>query len=74
MLARAAVHAAMAGRTNCVVGNMHAGNTYTLVPIALAAIERQKVVLNGDLWRAVLDATCQNDYFCATCRQSHVQS
>ncbi len=70
MLARAAVHAAMAGRTNCVVGNMHDGGSYTLVPITLAAIERQKVVLNGDLWRAVLDATCQNDYFYATHRNS----
>ena len=73
MLARAAVHAAMAGRTNCVVGNMHAGNIYTLVPIDLAANERQKVNLNSDLWRAVLDATCQTDYFCPTCRPSRVQ-
>ncbi len=63
MLARSAVHAAMAGRTNCVVGNLHTGNTYTLVPIDLAADERQKVDLNGDLWRAVLDATDQRDYF-----------
>ncbi|MDD5704525.1 MAG: ATP-dependent 6-phosphofructokinase [Kiritimatiellae bacterium] len=63
MLSRCAVHAAMAGRTNCVVGNMHHGGTYTLVPIPLAVIERQKVQLNSDLWRSVLDATCQNDYF-----------
>ncbi len=69
MLARAAVHAAMAGRTNCVVGNMHT-DCYTLVPIDLAANERQKVNLNGDLWRAVLDATCQTDYLCPTCRPS----
>ena len=38
MLARSAVHAAMAGRTNCVVGNMHHGGTYTLVPIPLARV------------------------------------
>jgi len=63
MLARSAVHAAMAGRTNCVVGNMHHGGTYTLVPIPLAVVERQKVDLDGDLWRAVLDATRQSDYF-----------
>ena len=67
MLARAAVHAAMAGRTNCVVGNAH-GNDYTLVPIALAAVERQKVDLGGDLWRAVLDATSQQSLFCPDCR------
>jgi 6-phosphofructokinase 1 len=63
MLARSAVHAAMAGRTNCVVGNMHHGGTYTLVPIPLAVIERQKVQLKEDLWRSVLDATRQEYYF-----------
>jgi 6-phosphofructokinase 1 len=59
LLARNAVHAAMAGRTNCVVGNLH-GDCYTLVPIALATMERQKVDLDGDLWKAVLDATGQD--------------
>lgn len=63
MLARAAVHAAMAGCTNCVVGDIHGGGTYSLVPIPLAVVERQKIDLNGDLWRAVLDTTCQADYF-----------
>ncbi len=63
MLARNAVHAAMAGRTNCVVGNQ--GDWYTLVPIRLATIERQKVNLNSDLWRAVLDLTGQTAYFAA---------
>lgn len=61
MLARNAVHAAMAGRTDCVVGNQD--EWYTLVPIPLATIERQKVNLNSDLWRAVLDATGQTLYF-----------
>ena len=61
MLARSAVHAAMAGRTNCVIGNQD--DWYTLVPIRLATIERQKVNLNSDLWHAVLDATGQNAYF-----------
>ena len=61
MLARNAVHAAMAGRTNCVVGST--GESYTLVPIALATIERQTVPLNGDLWRGVMDATGQEFYF-----------
>jgi len=61
LLARNAVHAAMAGRTNCVVGNQ--GEWYTLVPIKLATIERQKINLNSDLWRAVLDATGQTTYF-----------
>lgn len=63
MLARNAVHAAMAGRTNCVVGST--GESYTLVPIALATIERQTVPLTGDLWRGVMDATGQEFYFSA---------
>ena len=41
MLARNAVHAAMSGRTNCVVGSV--GEWYTVVPIKLATIERQTV-------------------------------
>ena len=61
MLARNAVHAAMAGRTNCVVGNI--GESYTLVPIKLATIERQTVSLKSDLWRSVMDATGQEYYF-----------
>ncbi len=60
MLARSAVHAAMAGRTNCVVGQTEEWNT--LVPISLATIERQKVMLNSDLWRSVMDATGQEFY------------
>ena len=61
MLARNAVHAAMAGRTNCVVGNL--GESYALVPIRLATIERQTVPLKSDLWRSVMDATGQEYYF-----------
>jgi len=64
MLARNAVHAAMAGRTDCVVGNQ--GDWYMLVPIEMATIERQKVNLNSDLWRAVLDATRQTVHFGGT--------
>lgn len=60
-LARMAVHAAMAGRTNCVVGNLN--DDYTLVPIPLATMERNKLDLNSDLWHAVLDATGQERYF-----------
>lgn len=62
MLARNAVHAAMAGRTDCVVGSV-GQELYTLVPISLATIERQKVNLSGDLWRCVMDATGQERLF-----------
>lgn len=64
LLAKNAVHAAMAGKTSCVVGRTN--NAHTIVPIALATVERQKLNLKGDLWKAVLDATRQNDYFRGT--------
>lgn len=60
-LARAAVHAAMAGRTDCVVGNI--GESCVTVPIALATVERQKLDPEGTVWRSVLDATGQEFYF-----------
>ncbi len=72
MLARNAVHAAMAGRTNCVVGNQ--GDWYTLVPIRLATINRQKVNLNSDLWRAVMDATGQAVYFDGSKNECHTNN
>jgi 6-phosphofructokinase 1 len=68
MLARNAVHAAMSGRTNCVVGSV--GDWYTLVPIKLATIERQRVSLKSDLWRSVMDATGQEYYFSGTARET----
>ncbi len=51
----------MAGRTDCVVGNI--GESFALVPIALATIERQKLDTDGQSWRSVLDATGQEFYF-----------
>ena len=67
-LARAAVHAAMAGRTDCVVGNL--GESYALVPIALATIERQKLNVDWQEWRSVLDATGQEFYLNGTARDN----
>ena len=61
LLARNAVHAAMAGRTSCVIGNV--GASYTIVPIKLATIERQTLSLTGDLWRSVIGSTGQELYF-----------
>lgn len=61
MLAKHAVHAAMAGKTNCVIGIPH--GEYALIPIRLATKERRQLNLRCDLWRAVLDATRQKDYF-----------
>lgn len=61
LLAENAVHAAMAGKTNMVVGFWN--NHYTHVPIQLATLERKKINPLGSLWNAVLSITQQQTYF-----------
>lgn len=51
LLAQNAVHAAMAGRTDMVVG--HWSDDFTHVPISMATKERKKIDPNGSLWRSV---------------------
>lgn len=60
-LAENAVHAAMAGRTDIVVGAT--AGTFTHVPIEYATSERKKLDVDGPLWHAVLSSTRQMDYF-----------
>ena len=57
MLGQNAVHAALSGRTNMVVGywNQH----FVHVPIALTVLKRKKVNPNGHLWQTVLETTGQ---------------
>jgi 6-phosphofructokinase 1 len=55
MLAQNAVHAAMAGRTDIVIGHWH--DRFTHVPIKLATRQRRKIELNSPLWNAVKSAT-----------------
>ena len=57
LLAQNAVHAAMAGKTDFVVGNWN--NLFTLLPIPLATAQRKKIDINGELWWNVLEATGQ---------------
>jgi len=57
LLAQNAVHAAMAGKTDFVVGNWN--NLFTLLPIPLATQKRKKIDINGELWWNVLEATGQ---------------
>ena len=52
-LAQAAVHAAMAGRTEMVVGRWH--GRFVHVPISLATGSRNQVDPDGDLWMSVLE-------------------
>ncbi len=51
MLAQNAVHAAMSGRTDMVVGHWH--DAFTHVPIALATSSRKKIDLQSQLWTSV---------------------
>ena len=60
-LAENAVHAAMAGKTDAVVGSFK--GTFVLVPLIYVVSERKKIDTESALWHAVLGSTRQNDYF-----------
>ena len=60
-LAQHAVHGAMAGMTDIVVGNWQGYFTY--VPIALATMYRRKIDPRGQLWQSVLLANRQDRYW-----------
>jgi 6-phosphofructokinase 1 len=57
LLAQNAVHAALSGRTDFVVGFWN--NHFTLVPIPLVVAKRKKIDVEGELWWNVLEATGQ---------------
>jgi 6-phosphofructokinase 1 len=57
LLAQNAVHAAMAGKTDFVIGNWN--SLFTLLPIPLATEYRKKIDVEGELWWNVLEATGQ---------------
>jgi 6-phosphofructokinase 1 len=61
-LARNAVHAAMAGKTDILIGLWH--GSYTHVPLEIATRKRKKVSPNTSLWRSVLGATGQPAMMC----------
>ena len=56
-LGQKAVHAAMAGKTDILIGQWN--NIYVHVPIRAAVSARKKVEPGGVLWRSVLEATGQ---------------
>jgi 6-phosphofructokinase 1 len=56
-LARRAVHAAMAGKTDVLVCSWH--RTFIHVPIAMIAAQKRRVDPEGELWTLVLGATGQ---------------
>jgi 6-phosphofructokinase 1 len=61
MLAQNAVHAAMAGKTNVVIGRWN--QTYIHVPIPMATRTRQTMDLKDPEWRSVISCTRQDRYF-----------
>lgn len=56
-LSQAAVHAAMSGRTEMVVGRYR--RRFVNIPMRMAVSRRNQVDPNGDLWMAVLESTGQ---------------
>ena len=56
-LGQKAVHAAMAGKTDILIGQWN--GMYVHVPTKAATASRKKVQISGSLWRSVLEATGQ---------------
>lgn len=57
LLAQNAVHSALAGKTDFVVGFWN--NQFTLMPIPMVVAKRKKIDIEGELWWNVLEATGQ---------------
>lgn len=57
LYARHAVHAAMAGKTGLVIGNLH--DTFIHVPVEALVAEKKQLDPGGGWWHAVLAATGQ---------------
>jgi len=57
LLAQNAVHAALSGKTDFVVGYWN--DAFTLLPIPMAVAKRKKIDVKGELWWNVLEATGQ---------------
>ena len=57
LLAQNAVHAALSGKTDFVVGFWN--NQFTLMPIQVVVAKRKKIDVEGELWWNVLEATGQ---------------
>lgn len=55
--ARNAVHAAMAGKTDLIIGDWY--SVFVHVPIPAAVASRKKINPEGELWQAVMAATGQ---------------
>jgi len=56
-MARHAVHAGMAGKTDVMIGHVH--NQFVHVPISTAVRQSKRVDVHGDIWAAVVRITRQ---------------
>jgi 6-phosphofructokinase 1 len=59
-MARAAVHAAMAGRTDALIGYWNQEIVH--VPISTAVAKKKRLALDSDIWNAALATTRQPDW------------
>ncbi|MCA1985828.1 MAG: ATP-dependent 6-phosphofructokinase [Desulfovibrio sp.] len=57
-LGQHAVHAAIAGKTGMVVSKLQ--DRYVHLPLELVTLERRRLNITSDYWRAVLESTGQN--------------
>ena len=57
LLGQYAVHAGMAGKTDCIIGQWN--NIYIHIPIEMAISKRKKINPDSSFWRSVLEATGQ---------------
>lgn len=57
LLAQNAVHAALSGKTDFVLGFWN--NHFTLIPIPMVVAKRKKIDIDGELWWNVLETTGQ---------------
>jgi 6-phosphofructokinase 1 len=60
-LARDAVHAGMAGKTDVLIGRLH--RVFVHVPIPVAISQKKRVDPDGDLWLAVTETTGQPRFY-----------
>ncbi len=60
-LGRMAVHAAMAGKTDLMVGHLH--RSFIHVPLPLVLSTKKRIAPGGELWLAVVESTGQPRFF-----------
>ena len=68
-LARHAVHAGMAGKTDVMIGRWH--HVFTHVPLSVVARQKKRVDTDGELWLSVTETTGQPPFKSPDARVVH---